>query len=128
MTITKPQNNQLTPHLAQTEAQPVVSKPPNQLEQPPIKLTGDLSRIAGLAAGAPASSSPSPAAAAQLEPAGHTTTENSSRAEAERQEIVQRIAAFRKLQVRLRQEREKYYDAELDRARSLLSKSLTPRR
>ncbi|MBB1094026.1 hypothetical protein [Rhodopseudomonas pseudopalustris] len=46
----------------------------------------------------------------------------------ERAEILKRIAAFRNLQVKLRQDREKYYDETLARTRKLLSQPMKPRR
>ncbi|WP_157038784.1 hypothetical protein [Rhodopseudomonas palustris] len=46
----------------------------------------------------------------------------------ERAEILKRIAAFRNLQIKLRQDREKYYDQTLARTRSLLSQPMKPRR
>ncbi len=64
----------------------------------------------------------------QVKPAEHTTPQNAPHADAERLELAERIAAFRNLQVRLRHERETYYNAELGRTRSLLSKPLKPRR
>ena len=123
MTVTEPLNNQLPP---QTNDQPRVLKSQNRVEQPSIQLTDELLRIAGPVAAAPSAASPT--AATRVKPAEHTPPEISSRAEAERLEVAERIAAFRNLQVRLRQEREKYYDTELARTRSLLAKSLNPRR
>lgn len=52
----------------------------------------------------------------------------SARLAEEREEILNRIAAFRNLQTKLRQDREKYYDQTLARTRSLLSEPLKPRR
>jgi hypothetical protein len=45
----------------------------------------------------------------------------------ERAEILKRIAAFRNLQIKLRQDREKYYDQTLARTRSLLAQPMKPR-
>lgn len=129
MTAPKPPNSQLTPHPPQTEARPLDLKRSNRPEQQRNELSGDTSRTAApAAAGNMPERAKQSAVLNQVKPAEHTTPQNPSHHEAERLEIAERIAAFRNLQVKLRQEREAYYSAELARARSLLAKSSKPRR
>ncbi|NEW92189.1 hypothetical protein DY468_09525 [Rhodopseudomonas sp. BR0M22] len=54
--------------------------------------------------------------------------QNAAKALDERDEIAKRIAAFRNLQIRLKQEREEYYERTLARARAELAPDAKPRR
>lgn len=128
MTSTPPPNNQLTMHSPPTEARSLPAESLKRTERQQVELSGSASSAAMPSVAVPANAASSPATEHKVEHAGHTSAGVSSRADAERAEILQRIAAFRNLQIKLRQDREKYYDEELARTRLLLSEPVKPRR
>ncbi|MCD0422052.1 hypothetical protein LOC51_32975 [Rubrivivax sp. JA1024] len=67
-------------------------------------------------------------AAAALHSDDPADEQNAAKALDERDEIAKRIAAFRNLQIRLKQEREEYYERTLARARAELAPDAKPRR
>ncbi|MBI5129445.1 MAG: hypothetical protein HZA66_08380 [Rhodopseudomonas palustris] len=109
-----------------TEDRPQVV-PQNQLtDQAPRNVDASPRGTASAAGSTPAVTNPR--SASEIPPASAATPNGVASAADERAEILKRIAAFRNLQVRLRQDREKYYDETLARTRSLLSQPMKPRR
>jgi hypothetical protein len=138
MTSSKPPNSELFARPATSNARPTTSASETSTEArtqvvPHTQLTDPTSRNvdASLRGASAADSIPAvtnPRSALETASASAATPTVVTSAADERAEILKRIAAFRNLQVRLRQDREKYYDETLARTRSLLSQPIKPRR
>jgi len=139
MTSSKPPNSELSARLPTPNARPTASASDKSTEDrpqvvPQNQLTNPTSRNADESLrGAPSAAGGMPTVTTPRSPpeppsASAATPDVVTGAADERAEILKRIAAFRNLQVRLRQDREKYYDETLARTRSLLSQPMKPRR
>lgn len=133
MTSLKSSNNEPVLLSESLQAKTPASGLNSTIDQHPVELSDQHSHSsapeqalssAGAARPAPDVSAPAPVAPAPVDAAVSVA---SAREAAERAEILKRIAAFRNLQIKLRQDREKYYDETMARARSLLSQPLKPR-
>ncbi|MFC0239573.1 hypothetical protein [Rhodopseudomonas telluris] len=130
MTSSKSLNNEPVARSASLDTQPHVPASQISIKQQPVELSAHYSHSSVQAEEThlAASETISSAAGASPGPVDAAGSDVSKREAAERAEILKRIAAFRNLQVKLRQDREKYYDETMARARSLLSQPLKPRR
>ncbi|ABD06092.1 hypothetical protein RPB_1382 [Rhodopseudomonas palustris HaA2] len=136
MTSSTPPNNELVARSATPDGRSAASAPQNR-PGPSPRSVGTQS-----AASSPAADTkhgtPAPANSPATVPESRSPTVKAAAPDAtpnimtstadERAEILKRIAAFRNLQIKLRQDREKYYDQTLARTRSLLSQPMKPRR
>jgi hypothetical protein len=134
MTSTKPPDNEFGARSTAPDPAAIPPASQNRLEQHPASArqvsapaypAGPIERDPEAASGnAPAINSRS--ATAKL-PSTVANPDRVTSAAEERAEILKRIAAFRNLQIKMRQDREKYYDDTLARTRVLLSKPIKPR-
>ncbi|WP_322515956.1 hypothetical protein SR870_23805 [Rhodopseudomonas palustris] len=137
MTSTKPPNCEFVARPATPEGGPVAAASQNQAgSHPQPAAQGQLPTASSLSADTNRATSAAKSTATVPDPrsqdlkaaAPAATPSIMTSAADERAVILKRIAAFRNLQTKLRQDREKYYDQTLARTRSLLSQPIKPRR
>lgn len=129
MTSSKSPNNEPSSGSDSLDTEPFASPSRNWIEQHPVEISGQHSHSSAQTTDTATTANEAASASTRSPvPPVNAAIPAADREAAERAEILKRIAAFRNLQIKLRQDREKYYDQTLARARSLLSQPLKPRR